>query len=149
VLYEALTGQQPFTGDTTPRLIAAHLHDPPPRPSIARRDVPAPVDDVIATGMAKDPDQRYATTVELATAAHDAITVPIQKSTADPTRVRETQPAPTRAAEPATVRAAAAAPTKAAVSAKPSTPTRGGGIRVWRWMPAAMSTSLTCPAAGC
>ena len=32
---------------------------------------------MIATGMAKDPDQRYATTVELASAAHDAITTPL------------------------------------------------------------------------
>ena len=36
--------------------------------------------------MAKDPDQRYATTVELANAAHDAITTPI------PRPVRPTEP---------------------------------------------------------
>jgi serine/threonine kinase PknH len=77
VLYECLTGEPPFTDDTTPRLIVAHLSEPPPRPSITRPDVPAEVDEVIATGMAKAPDERYATTVELATAAHDAITGPI------------------------------------------------------------------------
>jgi hypothetical protein len=74
VLYESLTGEPPFTDDTMPRLIVAHLSSPPPRPSITRPEVPAQVDEVIATGMAKDPDQRYATTVELADAAREAIT---------------------------------------------------------------------------
>jgi serine/threonine protein kinase len=77
VLYECLAGEPPFGGDTMARLVAAHLNTPPPRPSIGRPDVPAQVDEVIATGMAKDPEQRYATTVELADAAHDAITTPI------------------------------------------------------------------------
>jgi serine/threonine protein kinase len=81
VLYEALTGQPPFAGDNMGRLVAAHLTAPPPRPSIARPDVPEPLDQVIAIGMAKDPDQRCTTTIELAAAAHDAITVPIQQPT--------------------------------------------------------------------
>jgi serine/threonine protein kinase len=76
VLYECLAGAPPFGGDTMARLVAAHLNTPPPRPSIARSDVPAQVDEVIATGMAKNPDERYATTVELADAARDAITAP-------------------------------------------------------------------------
>ncbi len=80
VLYECLTGEPPFDADTMPRLIVAHLNEPPPRPSISRPDVPAQVDEVIATGMAKDPNQRYATTIELADAAHDAITTPIPLS---------------------------------------------------------------------
>jgi serine/threonine protein kinase len=58
-------------------LVAAHLSTPPPRPSITRPGVPPQVDEVIAAGMAKDPDQRYATTVELADAALNAITTPI------------------------------------------------------------------------
>jgi serine/threonine-protein kinase len=77
VLYECLTGSPPFPGDTTPQLIAAHLNATPPRPSITQPNVPAAVDEVIATGMAKEPDDRYATTVELANAAHDAITTPL------------------------------------------------------------------------
>ncbi len=80
VLYECLAGDPPFGGDTMARLVAAHLNTPPPRPSIARPNVPPQVDEVIATGMAKDPDQRYATTVELADAAHDAITTPLRPS---------------------------------------------------------------------
>src|ERR1700758_1801425 len=104
VLYECLTGRPPFAGDTMAALIAAHLNTPPPQPSATQPNVPAQFDPVIATGMAKDPDQRYATTVELASAAHDAITTPIPR-TAQNLRTSPafvTTPAPpTPATEPA------------------------------------------------
>jgi serine/threonine protein kinase len=77
VLYECLTGHPPFDAATMAGLVAAHLNTPPPQPSATQPNVPAQIDHVIATGMAKDPDNRYATTVELADAARDAITVPI------------------------------------------------------------------------
>jgi serine/threonine-protein kinase len=79
VLYECLTGHPPFDGETMAHLVAAHLSAPPPQPSTSQPNVPPEIDGVIATGMAKDPDQRYATTVELAHAAHDAITTPIRQ----------------------------------------------------------------------
>ena len=66
VLYECLTGSPPYPGDNFEQQITAHLTAPPPRPSTTQPNVPAAFDRVIATGMAKDPDQRYATTVELA-----------------------------------------------------------------------------------
>jgi len=73
-LYECLTGSRPFPGDSMEQQVAGHLATPPPRPS----DIGAPArfDDVIATGMAKDPKARYPTTVQLARAARDAITAP-------------------------------------------------------------------------
>ncbi|PJE04047.1 serine/threonine-protein kinase [Mycobacterium sp.] len=86
VLYECLTGGPPFPGDTMPQLVAAHLSTPPPRPSAAASGVPDGLDPVIAKGMAKDPRQRYATTVELADAARSVIASPNEKrSTPAPT----------------------------------------------------------------
>lgn len=77
VLYECLTGATPFPGDNTEQQITAHFMEPPPRPSITDPNVPAELDSVVATGMAKDPEQRYASTVELASAAQNAVTAPI------------------------------------------------------------------------
>jgi serine/threonine protein kinase, bacterial len=79
VLHEALTGQRPYPGDSLEQQIVGHLTRPPPRPSMLRPGVPQPLDAVIAKGMAKQPDQRYASTVELARAARDATTVPLPR----------------------------------------------------------------------
>ena len=89
VLYKCLTGQPPFAGDSVERLVMAHLNRPPPKPSSTQPSVPAQFDTVIATGMAKDPEKRYATTVELAEAARDAITVPIQRPAPSPPTEQE------------------------------------------------------------
>nr|WP_082939774.1 serine/threonine-protein kinase [Mycobacterium sp. 852014-50255_SCH5639931] len=76
VLYECLTGVAPYPGDSIEHQVAGHLSAPPPRPSDS--GAPAAFDAVIATGMAKDPEQRYATPVDMARAARDAITVPLR-----------------------------------------------------------------------
>jgi serine/threonine-protein kinase len=76
VLHECLTGSQPFPGDSLERQIASHLAMPPPQPSTMQPGVPPQMDQVIATGMAKNPDQRYATTKDLAAAARAAIATP-------------------------------------------------------------------------
>ena len=74
VLYECLTGMHPFPGNSFEQQIAGHLSAPPPRPSIGRPGVSQKFDAVIATGMAKDPDSRYATATELVRAARLALT---------------------------------------------------------------------------
>ena len=118
VLHESLTGSPPFAGDTLERVAVAHMTQPPPRPSALHRGVSARMDDVIATGMAKDPDQRYATTVELADAANEAITTPVGFSNQD------TQLAATRAAS---IRS----PSGSAQRAADSPPSVSGSRRRW------------------
>jgi serine/threonine protein kinase len=73
VLYETLTGETPFAGDTLEHLVAAHIASPPPAPSAANPRVPAAFDAVVARGMAKDPDDRYGTAGGLGRAAQRAL----------------------------------------------------------------------------
>lgn len=73
VLYESLTGEIPFTRDSLENLVAAHIASPPPRPSAVNPRLPAAMDDVIARGMAKDPDDRYGSAGALGRAAHRAL----------------------------------------------------------------------------
>lgn len=110
VLYECLTSSRPFPGDSVEQQIAGHLTAPPPRPSIARAGVTPQLDAVIATGMAKNPDERYGTTIELARAARTAVTAVIPHPPSPPAPVRTatwTSPsAPTESARtPETVEA--------------------------------------------
>ncbi|WP_261888020.1 WD40 repeat domain-containing serine/threonine protein kinase [Mycobacterium pseudoshottsii] len=76
LLYECLTGEMPFPGDRVALQMTAHLATPPPKPSERRSAVPAGFDDVIARGMAKQPDDRYPSAGELAMAAAAALATP-------------------------------------------------------------------------
>ena len=120
VLYECLTGSPPYPGDTLEQQVTAHLTAPPPRPSANDPNVPFAFDSVIATGMAKQPDQRYPTTVELAHAARDANTTPIPAVA--PT-MHAQRPDP-RSCHPAETTA-----TTAAALVRPPAPTRPAGER--------------------
>lgn len=73
VLYECLTGAPPYPGDSMEAQIAGHLTSEPPTPSTHRTEVPVGFDEVIATGLAKDPAQRYQSAQELASAAQRAL----------------------------------------------------------------------------
>lgn len=68
VLHECLTGSRPYSGDSLEQQLAGHLVAPPPRPSALNPKLPKGFDDVVAKGMAKDPDNRYQTAGELADA---------------------------------------------------------------------------------
>jgi serine/threonine protein kinase len=68
VLHECLTGSRPYSGDSLEQQLAGHLVAPPPRPSALNPNLPKGFDEVVAKGMAKDPDNRYQTAGELADA---------------------------------------------------------------------------------
>jgi len=76
VLYQCLTGELPFPGDTLEQVAVSHMVMPPPKPSEERDTVPAAMDKVIATGLAKQPADRYQSTIEMAAAARRAVTDP-------------------------------------------------------------------------
>jgi serine/threonine protein kinase len=115
VLYQSLTGRQPFPGDSFEQVATAHLMTPPPLPSTAARHITPALDHVIATGMAKQPDRRYATTRDLAAAARDAVTEPVGRTVRmTPVDVARTVPrgpsVPPPAAQPTQVRPPAYVP---------------------------------------
>jgi serine/threonine-protein kinase len=55
---ETLTGTVPFARDTDAAIMYAHVVEPPPSVTERRPELPLALDDVIAAGMAKDPDDR-------------------------------------------------------------------------------------------
>ena len=68
VLFEALTGQRPFSGDGAAAVALARLTTTPPRPSALRPGVPGPLDAIVLRAMALDPAARYATAAAVANA---------------------------------------------------------------------------------
>ena len=73
VLFECLTGERPFERDSELALIYAHLNDAPPRVTDSRPELPEGLDGVIASALAKEPDERYASCGELVAAAQAAL----------------------------------------------------------------------------
>src|SRR4051812_4994294 len=65
VLYELLTGQTPFDGDTPVEIAMKHLSAAPRPPSQIRHDVPHDLDTVVTRALAKDPAARYQSADEM------------------------------------------------------------------------------------
>lgn len=59
VLYFALTGQTPFTGESTEELVKAHLAQTPPVPSAIMAGIPRELDRAVVKAMLKSPMMRY------------------------------------------------------------------------------------------
>lgn len=60
LLYELITGHQPFEGETPIQIAYKHVHDQIPPPSDEISGLPAVVDELIATLTAREPEQRPA-----------------------------------------------------------------------------------------
>ena len=66
ILYEMLTGHPPFRRDAAGETLAAILRDEPPSVVDSNPAVPAPVSWIVERCLAKDPEERYASTRDLA-----------------------------------------------------------------------------------
>ncbi|WP_424184059.1 serine/threonine-protein kinase [Actinokineospora sp. G85] len=73
VLFACLAGRPPFQGQV-PEVIQGHLNREPPSLLEHVQQLPPAIEEVIRRGMAKSPQQRYATCRELVAAARGALT---------------------------------------------------------------------------
>src|SRR4051812_13091908 len=65
VLYEMLTGQVPFTGDTPVEIAMKHLSTVPSPPSDLNDKVPHDLDAIVLRALSKEPEQRYQSSEEM------------------------------------------------------------------------------------
>ncbi|MDN5748032.1 MAG: Stk1 family PASTA domain-containing Ser/Thr kinase [Pseudonocardia sp.] len=65
VLFELLTGEPPFTGDTPVAVAYQHVREDPPRPSELNPEVPQVLDAVVLKALSKNPANRYQSAAEM------------------------------------------------------------------------------------
>src|SRR6195952_5485181 len=76
LLHECVAGRAPFGSKDLRELMSEHMFSPPPRPSAMRRGVSPAFDAIVAKGLAKNPDHRFASAGELGKAAAAARSKP-------------------------------------------------------------------------
>lgn len=64
VLFELITGEPPFTGDSPIAVAHQHVHEDPRRPSQVNPEISPELDSVVMKAMSKNPANRYQTSAE-------------------------------------------------------------------------------------
>ncbi|WP_336209046.1 Stk1 family PASTA domain-containing Ser/Thr kinase [Nonomuraea sp. LPB2021202275-12-8] len=72
MLFELVTGQQPYDGETPMSVAYRHVHDTVAAPSSVAHDVPPLIDSLVAHATARDPQNRPADATAMLVAAVDA-----------------------------------------------------------------------------
>ena len=91
VAFELLTGVRPFEFESATAEALAHVSAPIPQASRLNPELPSQADDALARGLAKDPEERYASAADLVHALRDAM-----DEAAGRTTVGAAAPAPQR-----------------------------------------------------
>ena len=91
MLFEALTGHVPYPRSTEIAKMHAHLNEPLPSVTAEQPGVPRALERVVATAMAKRPEDRYASAADLV-AALDEARAEIEESAQQPTRLSPVVP---------------------------------------------------------
>jgi tRNA A-37 threonylcarbamoyl transferase component Bud32 len=117
IAFEMLTGRQPYEADTPMAVVVKHITDPIPHILDVNPNLPADLENVIESAMAKNPAERYATAREFA----EALTAVSRGET--PTLSLHTAPArPITRAEKTRLSVPEAEATRVAVQAELSRP---------------------------
>jgi serine/threonine protein kinase len=82
VLFELITGREPYQAETPMALLLKHINEPLPPFKNYRDDVPDAVEGVVGKATAKDPNQRFSSAGDMARAFQEAL----HKPAAAPTR---------------------------------------------------------------
>jgi predicted Ser/Thr protein kinase len=133
VLYQFLTGEKPFTGNTT-TIMYKVLQEEPLAPSKLNVGLPGAFDSVMQKAIAKSPGERFQTAAEFAAAIHAAVDGKAAVSSTDATAINATVPPP----PPPRAPAATAAPAGGSA--------RGTG-QTWSDAPPGMLGAASPPAA--
>ncbi len=73
ILFEIVTGRQPYRAETPPAIFVKHLNDPLPMPRDLNPDLSEAVERVILKALAKDREHRFPTASAMVQALSDAI----------------------------------------------------------------------------
>lgn len=97
VVYEMLTGRQPYAGDTPMQVLLKHIGDPVPDISRDMPNLPPTVTMVMQKALAKHPDDRFQTAIAFAEAFTRAATADasVMMAYRQPTSAQPGEPVPT------------------------------------------------------
>jgi len=120
--YRMITGELPYTGDSVHTILYKHIFEEVPSAAAKRSDAPPFLAAAISRALSKEPDQRFATMEEFATAVwpEQPVAAPRKSGTAGKAP-RRPPPRPSRTAT-------ADAPTE--VTSAPTTPIPRAGMKI-------------------
>jgi serine/threonine protein kinase len=121
VAYRMITGELPYTGDSVHTILYKHIFEEVPRMSGKRVGTPEFLSVAVARALSKEPDQRYATMEEFATAVWPEQPVAVPKKGAATKGQRRPPP-------PRTASVTADTPTE--VTTAPTTPIPRAGMKI-------------------
>ncbi len=123
ILYEMVTGVQPFRGNTPIEVLTQHLNATPTSPVLLNPNIPPALTMVIVTALAKDPNARFASAATMTAAIAESLKVPVPEVLGQPAYPRELQNMPTYIGAPVSQGGVGLTPSSSSPSLAFSSPT--------------------------